>query len=253
MGDQQQIKVMYFGPRPAGRSHAAFRDRWREHGRLAMGLPMWRHMTRYEQFDVLCEGEEGLTADHLAGTDTDAFGGVGMIWFRDAHALASASADPDVAVMCADEVKTFGAELGTRLVPTVENFVVDRGPGAITMLGTVWRRPELTREQFSEQWRALGAKFGEQPELAGHVSRYVQNHAVDGAGGCDGLVQLEFESVADIGAFMAEPLLTEWLLPAESAFHVLERLETVIAIRNVLYDELTSAVADTLRPARSPS
>jgi EthD domain len=235
---EPEIKIVYYGPRPAGATRAAFRERWRQHGRLAMGTPdMWRHMSRYEQWDVLDEGEDGLTAEHLAvANGGDDVGGVGMIWFHDANALAEAIADPGSGIMTVDELETFGGELGERLVPTTENVVVDKGPGALAMCSTVWRQPELTREQFSDQWRAMGDELAQRPELTRHLARYVQNHAVAEAPTFDGLVQLEFASPKDITAFMSEPLMTEWLLPTESRFHVFERLQTVLARRNVLYD-----------------
>jgi EthD domain len=267
----EQIKVMYYAPRPAGRTRPVFRERWRQHGRLAMGMPeMWQHMARYEQWDVLVDGEYALTPEHLAvANGSDAVGGVGMIWFHDADALAAAIADPGSRVMTIDEREAFGVELGDRLVPTTENVVLDNGFGTLAMCSTVWRRPELTREEFSAQWRAMGIEFAQRTELARHLKRYVQNHAVSGAPGFDGLVQLEFDSAQDIAAFMAEPLLTEWLMPTESQFHVFERLETVIAHRQVIYDgvrgatrrrrglrhraKLTARRALIVRPARSPS
>ena len=251
MSIPQQVKVMYFGPLPGGRSHTAFRSRWRQHGRLAMGLPMWRHMARYEQHDVLTAGEEQLSAAQLEGSRTDAYGGVGMIWFRDADALASASADPDVAVMCTDEIATFGRELGVSLVPTTEHVVYDRGAGSITLIAVIWRQPSVTREEFSEQWLAMGELFAAAPELAGHVCRYVQNHALVGADGADGFVELGFQSAEELAAFMAEPRLTTWLTPIESEFVDYARIEIVVARRTVLYEETDDATRAEPHPGEA--
>src|ERR1700754_1443236 len=77
----QQVKVMYYAPLPEGRSHAAFSARWRQHGELAMGLPMWRHMARYVQFDALVAGQHGLADEQLGMLRNAGYGGGGAVWF----------------------------------------------------------------------------------------------------------------------------------------------------------------------------
>jgi hypothetical protein len=236
MGDGR-IKVMYLAPLPQGRSHEAFRPRWRQHGRLAMGLPMWQHMTRYKQCDVLVAGERGLTPEHLESMREDAYGGVGMIWFRDADALAAASADPDVATMQRDEVETFGRELGTNLVPTGEQVLFDHGGSAITLVGAVHRREGLAREAFSREWRAFGEALTATPEVAGHARKYVQNHTIADAPWCDGFVELGFASADEFAAFMEAFAATAGFVEREGTFVDYGRLEVVLTAETVLYDE----------------
>ncbi|MFZ0384143.1 MAG: hypothetical protein WAL22_00635 [Solirubrobacteraceae bacterium] len=57
------IKIMYLAPLPDGRSHAAFRDRRRQHGRLGLGQPTVVYLDRYEHFETLTEGELGRPAE----------------------------------------------------------------------------------------------------------------------------------------------------------------------------------------------
>ena len=238
MDEQQPIKVMYFGPRPAGRSPAQFRERWREHGQLAMGLAMWDHHIHYEQFDVLAPGEEGLTEALAAISRHDTVGGVGMIWMRNTDALAKVTSDSEgVARMVADEIVTFGAPLGSLLVPTSEHVVYERAEGPIALIGKLHRRPTVTRDEFSRRWKELGAQFAASPALTRDPCRYCQNHALADAEGCDGYVQLEFQSAAALESFLAEPLLGEWLQPTEGEFIQSERIEVVIARRHLMYDE----------------
>jgi hypothetical protein len=249
MSSRQPIKVMYFGPKPADRSHEAFRARWRQHGALAMGLPMWDHHIHYEQFDVLTAGEEGLLPEQAAMAATETYGGVGMIWMRDADAMAAVLVDPDVSVMQTDEVETFGAELGESLVPTIEHVIYERGPGRITLIGRIVRQPDITRQQFSEQWAAMGPQVAATSELTRHCVSYRQNHALPDAAGADGFVQMGFDSAQDLAAFMAEPKIAEWLLPTEAAFVDASRLELVFAKQNVLYDEASDTAAAASAPA----
>jgi hypothetical protein len=231
-----EVKVVYLGPMPEGRTHEAFRERWREHGALAVGLPFWQHMTRYKQCDVLTPGERGLTPEQTAKFRTGDYGGVGMVYFRDAAALEAASASNDAATMTADERHTFGRELGANLVPTVEHVVVEGEPGPITLIGAVHRRAELDRAAFAARWRELGTELVTHPEVTGLVRRYVQNHTVADADYCDGFVELSFASPDDMDAFMGA-LRTSGLLARESEFLEHRRLEVVVTAENVLYDE----------------
>jgi len=198
---------------------------------------MWRHMARYKQCDVLEAGERGLTSDRLRSMRVDAYGGVGMIWFRDADALGAATADPDVATMQRDEVETFGRELGTNLVPTVEHVLFDHGGSAITLVGAVHRRQGLAREAFSGKWREFGEALTATPDVVGHARKYVQNHTLADAPWCDGFVELGFASADELAAFMEAFEGTEGFVEREGTFVDYGRLEVVLTAETVLYDE----------------
>ncbi|HEY6761225.1 MAG TPA: EthD domain-containing protein [Baekduia sp.] len=231
----QQVKVMYYAPLPEGRSHAAFSARWRQHGELAMGLPLWRHMARYVQFDALVAGQHGLADEQLGMLRNADYGGVGSIWFHSAEALAEAVADPDNRRMEADELETFGRRLGSDLVAATEHVVIDRGPAAITVLNALHRTAGVSRASFSEQWRAMGDALAATPELARHVRSYVQDHALPDAEGWDGMVELGFDAPADFFAFVAEPKTSEWMMPHEAAFIDIPRGRPLITAGAVLY------------------
>jgi hypothetical protein len=231
----REIKVVYLAPLPGGRTHEAFRERWRAHGELAMGLPFWRHMTRYKQCDVLTAAELGLTGERTAQFRTAEFGGVGMVYFRDPAALEAASATEDAATMAADEHHTFGRELGANLVPTVEHVVIEGEPGPVTLVGAVHRREGLDRATFATRWRELGVELVKHLEVTGLLNRYVQNHALPEAECCDGFVELSFAAAAEIDGFTAA-LISSGLMAREREFLDHSRLEVVVTTENVLYD-----------------
>jgi EthD domain len=237
----EQVKVMYYAPLPEGRTHAAFRPRWREHGELAMGLPFWRHMARYVQYDVLGTGDQDLGIEQLSGTRNADYGGVGAVWFHNLDALTQASADPDSDVMLADELETFGRWLGTDLVPTSEHVLLDRGPAPVTVMNALHRLPSVSRASFQEQWLAMGEQLLAKPELAGHLRTYVQDHALADAEGWDGIVEIGFAQTADFFAFMAEPLISEWLFPHETGFIDIPRGQPLITTPTLLYDGVSEA------------
>jgi hypothetical protein len=228
---------MYYAPVPAGRSQSEFRSRWREHGEFAMSLPMWRNMTRYVQYVPVGAGEHGVDAAGLEMMSNGDYGGVGAIWFRDDDALQAATVDPDGGRILVDEVETFGRELGENLVATREHVLFDRGPGAITVMNKLHRVGGISRESFSEQWLEMGAQLIATPELARHLRRYVQSHALPGSNGWDGMVELEFDSSAEFFAFMAEPKTSEWMFPHEAAFIDIPRGEPLMLVGEVFYED----------------
>lgn len=238
------IKVMYAAPLVDGRTHDAFRARWAQHGELGMSLPMWQHMSRYQQFDALRADEHGLDPAVDAMLATPRYGGVGAVWIRDLAAVEGVMADPDVQVMCADEVKTFGRELGTSLVPCEPHVVLDRGPASVFLFGQTWRQPGVEREEFAARWREHGRLFVANEDVSRHLTYYVQNHALPGADGADGFVELGFASLEALGAFLVEPAISGELAEREAKFLRPEALDLLVCHERRLYDEL---------PADSPT
>jgi hypothetical protein len=202
-----------------------------------MSLPMWRNMTRYVQYIAIGPGEHGVDADGLGMMSNGEYGGVGAIWFRDDDALQAATVDPDGERILSDEVDTFGRELGENLVATREHVLLDRDPGAITVMNKLHRVDGISRETFSERWLEMGEQLIATPELARHLQGYVQSHAVPGSDGWDGMVELEFDSPAAFFAFMAEPKTNEWMFPLEAAFIDIPRGEPLMLVGELFYEE----------------
>jgi hypothetical protein len=229
----EPVKIMYFAPRPEGRSLEDFRARWRRHGDLGMSQPLWKHMYRYAQLDALAPEESGVAG---GGTAEAEVGGIGEIWVRSDEELAEVFADPSAAAMPPDEVKTFGRELGSLLLPTREHVLIEDGPVALLLVGLIHRPATFPKDRFSERWLESGQHFVGLQELSGHVSRYVQNHVLPPSVEADGVVQLGFPSADAANAFLAEPKLAEEMVPYEADFVDHSRLTTLVTRENVLYD-----------------
>lgn len=238
----EQVKLIYFAPRPAGRSLADFRARWRQHGALGMSQPLWRHMTLYKQLDALEPSESGLGGAGLAATAEDEWGGVGQIWVRSEQALGELFEDPSRAAMPPDEVETFGRELGASIMQTREQVVFDRGPVELSFVALIHRPPGFPRERFSARWTESGAHFCALEEVSRHANRYIQNHALPGSEWADGVVEVGFGSAAAAAAFFAEPKLVEDMAPSEADFVDHSRMTSLLVRENLLYDEGSAPV-----------
>jgi uncharacterized protein (TIGR02118 family) len=66
----------------------------------------------------------------------------------------------------------------------------------------VYRRPDLTHEQFLEHWRDVHAQlFSSQPVVKQHVRRYIQSRTISNppsgvkVAGYDGIAQLWFDDI----------------------------------------------------------
>jgi hypothetical protein len=230
------IRIMYHAPLVAGRTHAAFRERWTQHGELAMGLPMWRHMTRYQQFDALSRPGHNVPAEfEQAQLATAHFGGVGSAWIRDLQGWTAVRNDPDGAVLRRDEVETFGRELGPSLVSCrPETVIAPTAEATVFLFGTVFRQPSLVRAEFAKLWRDHGRLFAADKAVARHIGHYVQNHALPEGEGADGFVELGFTSLESLAAFVTEPAL-EALAASEAEFLRPEALDLLVCHERRLF------------------
>lgn len=234
------VKLMYFGPKPGDRTHAQFRERWHQHGSLAMEQSHWQWVARYLQFDVLTAGERGLSAEDLAGTSNEAFGGAGALLLAEPDHLEALIREDSNGVMEADEIPTFGRTLGSDLVRAREERLIDRGPAELTLLATVHRGEGTSREEFAARWREVGQQLAATPELARHLRSYVQNYAVDDGSPWDGLVELGFDSREEMAAFHSEPSHRDWLEPALVEFVDVAPSTRLLGAERVFYEKADS-------------
>jgi uncharacterized protein (TIGR02118 family) len=87
------------------------------------------------------------------------------------------------------------------------------------------RKAGMTHEEFSVYWRNHhGAVVKSVPEFTRHVRKYVQCHLVGGtaplgaAGDYDGVAELWFDSVEELGNAFREPRYLEVIRPDELTF-----------------------------------
>jgi len=98
----------------------------------------------------------------------------------------------------------------------------------VKLVGCLRRQPGLDAEEFHRYWREVhGPLVKSVPEFFHYVRKYVQGHSVpDRVPGFpppvftpfDGIAELWFDSVADIGKAFAEPRYLEIIRPDELKF-----------------------------------
>jgi len=106
-------KVIYVAKRNPALSPAAFQERWRAHGALAMGLPIWRNMWKYAQSDPL----------PVAGIEPDC-DAIGLVWYRGWDALDAIAARPALRQpLLDDELLTFAGHVRECALMTEETVL----------------------------------------------------------------------------------------------------------------------------------
>jgi uncharacterized protein (TIGR02118 family) len=98
----------------------------------------------------------------------------------------------------------------------------------VKFVGCLRRKPEMTAAEFHHYWKDThGPLVKSVPEFFRHVRKYVQGHTVsDPVPGFppqasppfDGIAELWFDSVADIGKAFAEPRYLAIIRPDEQKF-----------------------------------
>jgi hypothetical protein len=198
-----KTKLVYLAPLAEGVDHQEFRDRWRGHGELAMSLPQWRHVDRYELDPAVIEPDR-------AGTSlTPGYGGIGMLWIGDMPAFTAALAEGAGAVLYRDELRVFGGLLGDNLQPTREEVVYDAAEPRLKLVVALWRAPSLNRDEFSRRWSADFAGRTDAQSRAG-ACRCVLNHTESPEPDCvDGFLELGFETDGDLKTYLDDPRAME--------------------------------------------
>lgn len=207
-----ELKALYLARRRPGLTRAAFTDRWRRHGALAMSLPGWRHVSGYTHGDVDPDPPRGLDPelpDRWSG-EHDALGTVIM---RSPEAFAAFHAHRDYPRLRNDEHSTFSGLIEEYAVLSTEWPVLERPGTAVRVVGFLVPAPGLPREEFHARWAAHAGLVMRHPALPELLTRYVHNRAVapesepppGSFAEFAGVVELGFASIADRDAYLAHP------------------------------------------------
>lgn len=121
----------------------------------------------------------------------------------------------------------------------------------IKMVVPVWRRPDLTQEQFEARWRGAHAKLvGECAKAIGFV-RYLQSHKIPSAEleefsrsrgwapACDGLTEVWWESMEAMQAAMSSPegqAASIRMQADEKEFCHTERMSAFLTVEHIIFD-----------------
>jgi hypothetical protein len=205
-----QPKQFYVAKRNPAMSRGEFRAGWRRHGELAMRLPLWSNICRYTQGDTAEVPQ--ATRDRLAGFVQSA-DGIATVWFRDADAVGRVPADPDHAVLLADEDRIFEQRVAGTSLFTEEIVERDRGATMVKLVRFMGRRATLRRDEFARAWAQSGHELALPRRTGGLVRSYRRSVAVDLPGlepgrstlGCyDGVAEVGFASVEDLVVAVAD-------------------------------------------------
>jgi hypothetical protein len=207
------VTMMVPVPRPEELSQEEFISRWRSLGQTASKLPLWRCMLRYSQCAIV-----DLDATGLRGTRADAmipegYGGMTKADFPSRERWEAFVADPDWAALAIEHRRVFGERKDNRFsvgryavgerVPRIES---EETP-AIRLFAFQRRRPNLTREQFHEEWARFWAENFEPDEsLTSHILEYTYHRSLSDnefvEAGYDGVVEIGFRDPAAVSAFL---------------------------------------------------
>jgi EthD domain len=205
-----QPKQFYVARRHPAMSRGEFRANWRRHGELAMRLPLWSNICRYTQGDTA--DVPPATGERLAGFVQTA-DGIATVWFRDADAVGRVPADPNHAVLLADEDRIFERRVAGTSLFTEEIVERDRGATMAKLVRFIARRSALTREEFARGWERSGQELALSRRTRGLVCSYRRSVAVDlpglppgesTLGRYDGVAEVGFASVADLVVAVAD-------------------------------------------------
>ena len=128
-------KIIYLADRRTGLTDADFAARWAAHGRLAMGLPIWRNMAGYAQCDPLAIGGLPKPCD-----------AIGLVWYHSLDAMASIAAEPALRQpLLDDELRTFSCHVREVAMLTTEETLLE-GPRGGWKLFQFDRRDEPVLE-----------------------------------------------------------------------------------------------------------
>lgn len=120
------LKFMYFAKRKPGFTSETFIPRWRQHGALAMSLPMWRNMALYIHADT-------IRPVPISGASSD-YDGFSYAVARDERMFKSPAPEDTANIqrLLNDELETFEAPIPPVLM-FVDDQVLKKGaPGGVT-------------------------------------------------------------------------------------------------------------------------
>ncbi len=160
-----------------------------------------------------------LVGNPIDGFASGAYAGVAEYWRSDAEAPLKAGADGAIPGVDATKSAHFLAE----------EFIIKEGRGAVKFMSVLRRKTGLMPAEFSAAWRMRHPLVVRSvPEIWGLFRGYRQNHVLPGQ--CrhldgsamerpiDGIVEIWFDSLADLQATMMSARYREIVRPDEETF-----------------------------------
>ena len=220
-------KIVYQAARPAGVSLPEFRDRWRAFGELAMSLPLWANIARYDQCDPIPE----LGDAHRIQIDD--IGGVGMIWFRSPEHMSRLSTSTDLQIMRDAEIEVFG-KLNEGELLTAETRVSESDRTQVELIAFLRRSSKLSAEQF--QSLISPQQRGRMSSRDSCITREIHDRVIEPDGGPEMVVELGFSDINDLADALDRSGGLEEVLGIDDGLLDRPRCAVTAVRRNVLFD-----------------
>jgi hypothetical protein len=208
------IKWIYLARRNPQWTPDQFRLRWREHSALAAQFKatLGQHFTRVRQ---CARVQQRLPASWpWPANDYD---GMALLWMKSRESLAAARVDPDTLnTMHADELRVFSDHVGKSAAFAEETVHLERGGGQAFVLAMLKRAPDLSRQEFADDWRNRHARILlALADSDARLRKYTQNLVFEDSPGLavDGVSELWFDSVDDALGFCGAAAFRERVLP----------------------------------------
>ncbi|CAB4938032.1 unannotated protein [freshwater metagenome] len=235
-------KQIYITKRGAAYSCEEWTERWRQHGRFARNLELFAQIEHYRQCRVLPRSVIEPTG-FAEVAQQDEYDGVGMVWFRGEDALPAALEDPRIQELMDDELDVFEGPIADRTLFCRELVGRDTGATTVKIVAAIRHKEGTTRADFRHHWEHVHKDiFLGIPEADRLVTKYVQNHALDGYENemdaqWDGIVEIGFARIEDIATVFGSPEYMSRVRPDEESFLDMEHMLVVLTDDVLLYHD----------------
>jgi hypothetical protein len=184
--------------RPAGIGREAFQQRWSELGEFGMSLPLWQHVRSYSQCPLVDGDKLGLSGTPLERMLPERYGGAAVFEFANEEELMRFLAHPDRPKLAHKYEHLLGVLATDPFVIGRGRRLIDReGAPGVKMFAFLRRRPQLSREQFLNEWHSFAsANFVANKAVSNTIINYIQYQGLldneAAATGWDGAIENVF-------------------------------------------------------------
>ncbi len=181
----------------------------------------------------------------VPGVSVSEYDGMLEFWFAGPGRLDATASDPVWRGRLDEVLGRHTITERTILLATQEVLQLDRGAGAVKVVGLAHRSERFaTHDEWVSYWRDVHSPLAHAiPEVTRHYVRYVHNYVLSAAYGTggesppfDGIGEEWFASVEDYAACLAEPEYVARIAPDDAVFLDLPNSHLLITTERVVFD-----------------
>ena len=181
----------------------------------------------------------------VPGVTFSDYDGMLELWFAGPGRLDATGSDPLWRGRLDEVLGRLAIAERTIVLGTQEVLQLDRGPGAVKIIGLARRSERFaTHDEWASYWRDVHSPLAHAiPDVTRHYLRYVHNYVVGAAyatGGqeppFDGVGEEWFASVEEYAACLAEPEYVAQIAPDDAVFLDLGRSHLLITTERVVFN-----------------